>query len=127
MGGFDAPYEALFLLPEALCKSCGTKIPPSDDPKDGADGDACPKCGEIFYWSLREKIATAAIMAYVSAEVVKEESKRILDELKSRRWCRRHGFQHVLPLEHPPGKTREYCIHCLAYAMAQPIKKDSSL
>jgi hypothetical protein len=124
MGNFAAPYEAIFLLPEAVCKSCGTKIPPSDS---GADSSPCHKCGEIFHWSLLEKIATAAIMAHVAKDIVKEEAKHILHELKTRRWCKRHGFQHVLPLEHPPGMTREYCIHCLAYAMAKPIKKDSSV
>ncbi|MCK9567547.1 hypothetical protein M0R72_01195 [Candidatus Pacearchaeota archaeon] len=119
---FDAPYEAIFLLPEPLCKSCGAKIPPSDS---GADSSACPQCGEIFHWSLREKVATAAIMAYVSAEVVKEEAARILREFKARRWCKRHGFQRVLPLEHPPGRTLEYCVHCIAVAMAHPPTKSS--
>ena len=116
---FDAPYEAIFLLPEPLCKSCGTKIPPSES---GADSSPCPKCGEIFHWSLREKVATAAILAYVASEVVGQEAKRVFDEFKARRWCKKHGFQRVLPLEHPPGTTREYCIHCIAHAMAQPAR-----
>lgn len=115
--GFDAPFEALFLLPEAICKSCGTKIPP--------DTKNCPECGLIFRWSFREKIARTLIMAYVSREIAQQEAARVLADIKSRRWCRIHGFQRVLPLERN-GVVREYCTHCLAHAMVQPAKNHDS-
>lgn len=62
------------------------------------------------------------IMSYVTKEFAKEEAAAALAEFKARKWCRVHGFQRVLPLEHPPGSVREYCIKCLAYAMAKPIR-----
>jgi ribosomal protein L40E len=110
---FDAPYEALFLLPEPICKSCGTKIP--------QDSEKCPKCGSLFEWSLREKLATAAILSYVAAEVVKEEADRVLREFKARKWCKQHGFQHTITLS-KDGREIVVCIHCLAHAMLQPAR-----
>jgi ribosomal protein L40E len=109
-----APYEAIFLLPSPTCKSCGTLVPVKDD--------NCPKCGEAFHWSLREKASIAGILAYVAAEAVKEEADRILADFKERWWCRTHGFQKILPLE-KEGKVLEVCRQCLANAMASPPKR----
>ena len=114
---FDAPYEALFLLPEALCKSCGTKIP--------QDTENCPKCGSIFHWYLREKTAIEEIMAYVSAGDCKEEKARLLQEFKARKWCKKHGFQRTLTLP-KDGKEIVVCIHCLAHAMIMPHRRPQS-
>ena len=113
MSGFDPPYEDLFLLPEAVCKSCKTKIP--------QDEKNCPKCGRVFKWSLREKLATWLILRYVSKEAVKEEAARTLREFKARKWCRIHGFQRTLTLP-KDGREIVVCTHCLANAMVQPIR-----
>ena len=109
----DNPYEALFLLPEPLCKSCGTLVPP--------EMENCPQCGSIFEWSLREKLARAAIMAYFLAEVAKDEAARALAEFKARKWCRTHGFQRTLTLP-KDGRELVCCIKCIAHAMIQPAK-----
>jgi hypothetical protein len=93
---FEAPYEALFLLPEAICKFCGTKIPPLDS----EDPPTCLNCGKIFHWSILEKIIRTIIIYYVSKEEKKQQTKRILDEFNSKRWCKKHGFTKVLELEH---------------------------
>ena len=113
MSGFDAPYEAIFLLPDAVCKSCKTKIP--------QDEKNCPKCGRVFKWSLREKLATKLILSYVAKEAVKEEAARILREFKSRKWCKIHGFQRTLTLQ-KDGREIVCCTHCLAHAMVQSAK-----
>ena len=105
--------EAIFLLPEPLCKSCGTHIPP--------EVNACPNCKRAFHWSLREKIARAAIMAYVSKEIVREEAAQVLAELKARKWCKVHGFQRTMTLP-KDGREVVICIKCLATAMIQPVK-----
>jgi RNA polymerase subunit RPABC4/transcription elongation factor Spt4 len=109
---FSAPYEAIFLLPEALCKSCKTKIP--------QDEKNCPKCGSVFEWSILEKVATAAILSYVAAEVVKEEAVRVLREFKARKWCNKHGFQRTLSLP-KDGREIVCCTHCIADAMIMPM------
>lgn len=108
--------EAIFLLPEPLCKSCGTHVPP--------EVEHCPQCGKKFKWSLREKIARAAIMAYVSKEVVREEAANVLAEFNARKWCRIHGFQRTLTLP-KDGREIVCCTHCLAHAMVQPAKPRS--
>lgn len=108
--------EAIFLLPEPLCKSCGTHIPP--------EVNDCPKCGKPFSWSLREKLARAAIIAYVSKEIVRDEAARALAEFKARKWCKIHGFQRTLTLL-KDGREIVCCTHCLAHAMVQPAKPRS--
>ena len=108
--------EAIFLLPEPLCKSCKIRVPP--------EVSDCPKCGKVFKWSLREKLARAMIMSYVSKEIVREEAAEALAELKARKWCKVHGFQRTLTLE-KDGREIVCCIPCLAYAMAKPIHRPS--
>ena len=108
--------EMLFLLPEPLCKACGTHVP--SEVKD------CPQCGKEFKWSLREKIARWLIMSYVTKEFAKEEAARALAEFKARRWCKKHGFQRTLTLP-KDGREIVCCVQCLATAMSQPAKPRS--
>lgn len=105
--------EMLFLLPEPLCKSCGTHVP--------SEVEDCPQCGKKFKWSLREKIARAMIMSYVTKEFAKEEAARALADFKARKWCKIHGFQRTLTLE-KDGRPIVCCIPCLAHAMLQPAR-----
>jgi len=108
--------EMLFLLPEPLCKACGTHVP--------SEVEDCPQCGKRFKWSLREKIARALILSYVTKEFAKEEAARLLADFKARKLCRIHGFQRTLTLE-KDGRAIVCCIPCLASAMANPVRRPS--
>jgi RNA polymerase subunit RPABC4/transcription elongation factor Spt4 len=110
---FAAPYEAIFLLPEPICKSCGTRILP--------EKTICHNCNKTFKHSFLENVFAAAIMVHVDKEDKKREAAYKLADFNSRRQCKKHGFQKTITLP-KDGKEIVCCIHCLAEVMATPIR-----